>query len=250
MEEGSSRKAARALGLSTAGLRRNAQAYEAVFGRIARDNGGRVYSDEVLGRLKAARALQKSGRAASLEAALERVREDLRGAYGPSRSSDSSFEAEVTARLDALTTAVERLTETCSSLERVTGPVPIGDKRGEELTATQGDEQGEDELEPPREVGALKPKRPENRGQSDDAMRLDEQPAEALPDDAPPEDVRDEQSEPPRRTEGGKTKPVTLYLSEEARRFLSIGKVEARGSMSEQVEALVREEMRAYEEAE
>ena len=248
MEESSSRKAARALGLSTAGLRRNAQAYEAVFGRIARDNGGRVYSDEVLGRLKAARALRKSGRAPSLEAALERVREDLRGAYGPSRSTGSSFEAEVTARLDALTTAVERLTETCSSLERVAGPVPTKDERGDELSAIQGDEQG-DGLEPPREVGSLELIH-EDRGQSADAPQLGERPAEALPDDAPPEDATHEQSEPPRRTEGGKTKPVTLYLSEEVRRFLGIGKVEARGSMSEQVEALVREEMRAYEEAE
>ena len=44
-------------------------------------------------------------------------------------------------------------------------------------------------------------------------------------------------------------KPMTLYLSEDARRFLSVGKASGAGSMSDQVEALLREEMRAREEA-
>ena len=200
-----------------AGLRRNAQAYEAVFGRITRRNGGRMYSDEVLGRLKAARALKKSGRAPTLERAFERVRESLRGAEDASQNPNASFEAEVMARLDALTNAVEGLTEKHVLREREEGLVAR-------------DERGEDRLGPEEDVQIVEQIRLPGQGEAADAPRVDERPAEALPEDAPPEDVRREQDETlPEEAEEERNKRVTFYISEEVWRFLSLSRLQGHG---------------------
>lgn len=68
-------EAARRLGVAPATLRRYAGLYERVFGRLEPGEHGRLYPEEVLERLSAAKVMQEQGRAVSLEQALLMLRE-------------------------------------------------------------------------------------------------------------------------------------------------------------------------------
>lgn len=100
---------ARRLGVSSAGLRRLAGIYEGVYGKLPRDpRAGRVWDDQAIERLAAARELVERGRAASVEAALRgqertvleeatpaqpgRVEELLEGLIGEVRELRASVE--------------------------------------------------------------------------------------------------------------------------------------------------------------
>ena len=70
-------QAAEAMGVSDVTLRRYARAYERVFDDLTPDKGGRLFSGQVLDRLTAAKAMQESGQAVSLEQALLMLREGV-----------------------------------------------------------------------------------------------------------------------------------------------------------------------------
>jgi hypothetical protein len=59
------------LGVSDASLRRLARAYERVYGELPTVNQTRIYPDEALKRIQAAREVLQQGKAASFERALE-----------------------------------------------------------------------------------------------------------------------------------------------------------------------------------
>jgi DNA-binding transcriptional MerR regulator len=78
MEEGqvfTPRAAARELDVSTASLRRYVLTYERVFERLEPDERGRLYPAHVLERLSAAKVMQTSGQAQSIEQALLMLRD-------------------------------------------------------------------------------------------------------------------------------------------------------------------------------
>ena len=71
------RQAAAELGVSGAALRRAAAGYEVVFGMLDRDaRGGRLFTGEVLDRLRLALEAVHAGRVASVETALTLIRDD------------------------------------------------------------------------------------------------------------------------------------------------------------------------------
>ncbi len=70
-------QAAEEMGVSDVTLRRYARAYERVFDDLKPDKGGRLFSGQVLDRLTAAKAMQESGQAVSLEQALLMLREGV-----------------------------------------------------------------------------------------------------------------------------------------------------------------------------
>jgi DNA-binding transcriptional MerR regulator len=100
MDEGqvfTPRAAARELGVSTASLRRYVLTYERVFERLEPDERGRLYPAHVLERLSAAKALQSSGQAQSIEQALLMLRDGVQAPtlarVEPSQALDLSEEA-------------------------------------------------------------------------------------------------------------------------------------------------------------
>lgn len=64
-------QAAQMLGVSPGTLRRIASIYEAIYGELPTDSRGRVYPDEAINRLSAARALVADRQTATLEQALK-----------------------------------------------------------------------------------------------------------------------------------------------------------------------------------
>ena len=220
----SNRAAADALGISETNLRRYAKDYEALHGPLPRYAGGRVYGDAVLSRLKTAQAMQRSREAPSIRVALERLEAGSRADLLP----DAPFEEGVRAWLDSLLGAVERLNAESLALHERVGA--LEGERGTLLPEAPGELWGD------RDVTAPPATTP---------------PAEAEPADGPPAHTPHEQDDTPgEETGGADVKKVTFYLSEESWRFLGMERLGGRGSMSEQVEALVRERMRAREVAE
>ena len=145
--------------------------------------------------------------------------------------SDVSLE-EALARLDALERAVEELEAENRSLRtRVEGLMLREERNGLEPRGEVTEEQAQLEVDP----GTPRP---------------GERPAKDALIDAWLEAVARERGEAQGDAEDENVKPMTLYLSEQTRRLLSIGKALGVGSMSEQVDALVRERMRGREGAE
>jgi DNA-binding transcriptional MerR regulator len=70
-------EAARELDITTQSLRRYAQAYAEVFEPVAQHAKQRVFTDEVVERLRTAQALQQANRAPSIREALELVKQGV-----------------------------------------------------------------------------------------------------------------------------------------------------------------------------
>ena len=151
--------------------------------------------------------------------------------------SDAAW-GEVSARLEALADAVAGLRAEQRLLRELVEGLVFGLMPG-------GEAPGEG-LEPRGEVTAEQAQLEAHP----DTPRPGERPARDALIDAWLEAVARERGEAQEDAEDEKTKPMTLYLSEETRRLLSIGKALGVGSMSEQVDALVRERMRGREAAE
>ncbi len=75
-------EAAAELGVTTQSLRRYAQHYAKVFEPVAQHAKQRVFTDEVVTRLRTAQALQQANRAPSIKAGLELIRDGLAEAQG------------------------------------------------------------------------------------------------------------------------------------------------------------------------
>ncbi len=103
-------KAAEELGITTQSLRRYAQHYAEVFSEVPQHAGQRVFTEEIVEHLAVAQALQQGGKAPSIRAGLEMVR-DGAPTDALERQEGPTFEAAVLERLERLTAAVERLTE-------------------------------------------------------------------------------------------------------------------------------------------
>ena len=82
-------QAAEAMGVSDVTLRRYARAYERIFDDLKLDQGGRLFSGQVLDRLTAAKRMQESGQAVSLEQALLMLREGVEAPVPAKVESDS-----------------------------------------------------------------------------------------------------------------------------------------------------------------
>jgi hypothetical protein len=102
---------AKQLDISLPGLRRLAVVYERVYGELPRDDRGRLWPEEAVARLQAARAAVRKGRAASTEAALRAgddgdvVVVDRRYPAAPSKAADDRADD----RADALEKLLEEL---------------------------------------------------------------------------------------------------------------------------------------------
>ncbi len=112
------------LGISAAQLRKYAPIYEELFGPLPRDaRGRRVYPQEAVARLEAARARIQEGRAESIRAALAQLEEALT----PAGTADSILEElrRIRAVLEAYRERLERLEresrEVREALERLEG---------------------------------------------------------------------------------------------------------------------------------
>jgi hypothetical protein len=117
---------AKQLGISGPGLRRLAVVYERVYGELPRDDRGRLWPEEALARLQAARAAVGEGRAASTEAALragddgEVVVVDLDRRYpAPSKAADDRADAleKLLEELRLLRGAVEGMSRRLATME-------------------------------------------------------------------------------------------------------------------------------------
>lgn len=113
------RDVAARLGMSVAGLRRLAHAYERVHGELPRDERGRVWPEEAIEAIEDARNVVRSGRAVSVEAA-------LRGAISPEVSEVLATparrgEGDLAALVDelrALRESIDGMSERLAAVER------------------------------------------------------------------------------------------------------------------------------------
>lgn len=109
------RDVAARLGMSVAGLRRLAHAYERVHGELPRDERGRLWPEEAVEELERARNVVRSGRSVSVEAALQGaiLPEGSEGQATPTRpgAGDLVALAELLEELRGLREAVEQQNE-------------------------------------------------------------------------------------------------------------------------------------------
>jgi hypothetical protein len=111
---------AKQLGISLPGLRRLAVVYERVYGELPRDDRGRLWPEEAVARLQAARAAVGEGRAVSTEAALRAGGDSEEVVViEPSRAADDRADAleKLLEELRLLRGAVEGMSRRLATME-------------------------------------------------------------------------------------------------------------------------------------
>jgi DNA-binding transcriptional MerR regulator len=175
-------EAAELLGVSPATLRRMARDYDRVFEGVQRDKrGDRVFTDEVIAHLTAARSLREAGRAPSLEGALVMIRDGEASAETALQPQDKHDPMQVLAdmvkalheEMAALRAVVERQSEQIAlqneQLKALTPPSDTPSGNGLPADLQKGDDERDREVEDlHRRIGYLQQEL-ERRSPSDEA---------------------------------------------------------------------------------